>query len=89
MCDPIYVKCPDQAHPETESRLVGARGQGRDGEVTADGERGFTGVMECFKTGLGGWLHNLINLPKKVNRVFKWLGFMIWKLYLNLKNQKQ
>lgn len=35
VCGSIYVKCPGQVNPETESALVGVRGQG----VTADGDR--------------------------------------------------
>lgn len=44
MCDSIYVKCPGQVNPETESGLVGVRGQ----RVTADGDRVFCGG-ECSR----------------------------------------
>ena len=44
VCDPMDVKRPEQADPQAESRLVGARGWG----VTADGDRGFFGGDGMF-----------------------------------------
>lgn len=46
-CDSIYVKHPQQAHPEIIRGLVVAKSCEGGWGVTADGDRLLFGVMEC------------------------------------------
>lgn len=57
---------PEKVNPETESRLLVARGwgKGRMGRAAEWVQDFFLGRQKCFGTGQRCWLHSIVNVTK-------------------------